>query len=145
MAQRNGRQRLACVLACVALASTGCSRKPTTQQVADQLRSDYVKSFSTGGMILQGIDCTDGSGEWDYLCRASFAPKPAVGLYGIVPPHRLGVRFMGEFQGKALFTFVPFPEGADPVPTMDQIKALRKKEAARVESANTRARLAAPK
>jgi len=95
-------------------------------------------------MILQGIDCTDGSGEWDYLCRASFAPKPAVGLHGIVPPHRLGVHIIGEFQGKTLFGFVPFPDEAGPVPTMDQIKALQRKKSAQVESANDRARLAPP-
>lgn len=129
MGQGLGWQQSAWLLACLALADTGCSRKPTPQEVADQLRSGFARHFSTGGMVLHDIDCTEGSGDWDFLCQASYEPKPASGMYGIVPPRRLGVRVMGEYQGQPQFALSVLPDEG-PVPTSEQLAALRKKEAA---------------
>jgi hypothetical protein len=56
-----------------------------------------------------------------------------VGSHGIVPPHRLAAHFMGLYQGKPLFTWVPLPDEG-PVPTMAQLEALHKERAAQASA-----------
>jgi DNA uptake protein ComE-like DNA-binding protein len=108
------------------LAATACNRKLSPQDVEKLLADLYnTRPYQTATASYQ---CTDGEGDFDYICQARYEPTPLGTRQGVkTVTQRIGLTHAGLYGGKLGGASMVLPaEG--PVPSIEQLRATQRDE-----------------
>jgi hypothetical protein len=108
------------------LLAAACGSEPTIDEVETLLTKQFSNQFSTAR-----YDCQDGEGDYRYVCQVRYEPTPQAVWQGARPSvKRVGVSVLSTLRGTAGLSEVVLPD-TGPVPSLEQLAALRKEEEAK--------------
>jgi hypothetical protein len=121
------------VLALLACAGCNQKQKPKAVEVERLLHEQSSHRFYTAHYT-----CQQGEGDWEYICQVRFEPTAL--SKGRRIRQRVGIRLAGYYEDKPQFAESVLPDD-NSVPTLEELSALRHREAA-AAAEKTKKRLA---
>jgi hypothetical protein len=115
------------------LLTAACGGELTIDEVEALLTKQVSNQFSTP----RRYECQDGEGHYRYICQVRYEPTLQAVRQGARPMvKRVGVNVLSTLRGTIGLTEAVLPD-TGPVPSREQLAALRKEEEAKAAARST--------